>query len=86
MYIYIYIYIFIVLNLIQMQYFTQMDFSQLFFTFCNRLLYDSLNCPQNKSIKCEKMDFRIIQSLLEGSQICRICWKTKECEGLEGFF
>uniref|UniRef100_A0A672SS99 Uncharacterized protein n=1 Tax=Sinocyclocheilus grahami TaxID=75366 RepID=A0A672SS99_SINGR len=34
----------------------------------------SLSCPQ-----CEKMDLKIIQSLLERVQICKRCWKTKEC-------
>ncbi len=43
-------------------------------------VYESLSCPQ-----CEKMDLKIIQSLLERVQICRKCWKTKECAGA-GFF
>jgi len=37
--------------------------------------HESLNCPQ-----CEKMHFKIIQSMLERIQIC---WKTKECAGAE---
>ncbi len=43
-------------------------------------VYESLNCPQ-----CEKMDLKIIQSLLERVQICRKYWKTKECAGAGGF-
>ncbi len=30
------------------------------------------------------MDFKIIQSMLERVQICRRCWKTKECAGAGG--
>ena len=43
--------------------------------------YESLSCPQ-----CEKMDLKIIQSLLERVQIHKKCWKTKEFVGPEGFF
>ncbi len=43
--------------------------------------YESLRCPQ-----CEKMDLKIIQSLLERVQIHKKCWKTKEFVGPEGFF
>ncbi len=43
--------------------------------------YESLSCPQ-----CEKMDLKIIQSLLERVQIHKKCWKTKEFVGAEGFF
>ncbi len=32
------------------------------------------------------MDLKIIQSLLERVQICRRCWKIKECAGAGGFF
>ncbi len=45
------------------------------------VVHESLNSPQ-----CEKMDLKIIQSLLERVQICRKCWKTKECAGAGGFF
>ncbi len=44
------------------------------------VVYESLNCPQ-----CENMDLKIIQSLLERVQICRRCWKTKECVGSGDF-
>ncbi len=37
-------------------------------------MYESHNCPL-----CEKMDLKIMQSLLERVQICRKSWKTKEC-------
>ncbi len=39
---------------------------------------ESLSCPQ-----CEKMDLKIIQSLLERVHICRGCWKTKNVQELE---
>ncbi len=42
---------------------------------------ESLSCAQ-----CEKMDLKIIQSLLEKVQICRRCWKTKECAEAGGLF
>ncbi len=45
------------------------------------VVFESLNCPQ-----CEKMDLKIIQSLLERVQICRRCWKTEESAGPGGFF
>ncbi len=35
---------------------------------------------------CEKLDLKIIQSLLERVQICKICWKTEESAGHGGFF
>ncbi len=41
---------------------------------------ESLSCPQ-----CEKMDLKIIQSLLERVHICRRCWKTKNVQELEDF-
>ncbi len=41
------------------------------------VVFESLSCPQ-----CEKMDLKIIQSLLERIQICKRCWKTEE----SGFF
>ncbi len=40
------------------------------------VVFESLNCPQ-----CEKMDLKIIQSLLERVQICKRCWKTEEYAG-----
>ncbi len=43
------------------------------------VVYESLSCPQ-----CENMDLKIIQSLFERVQICRRCWKTKECAGAGG--
>ncbi len=43
--------------------------------------YESLSCPQS-----EKLDLKIIQSLLEKGQICKRCWKTKDFVGAEGFF
>ncbi len=45
------------------------------------VMYEYPNCPP-----CENMDLKIIQSLLERVQICRRCWKTKECAGAGGFF
>ncbi len=45
------------------------------------VVFESLNCPQ-----CEKMDLKIIQSLLERVQICKICWKTEESAGHGGLF
>ncbi len=41
---------------------------------------ESLSCPQ-----CEKMDLKIIQSLLERVHICRRCWKTKNLQELKDF-
>ncbi len=40
-------------------------------------VYESPNWAQ-----CEKLDLKIIQSLLERVHICRRCWKT----GAGGFF
>ncbi len=40
------------------------------------VVFESLNCLQ-----CEKMDLKIIQSLLERVQICKRCWKTEEYAG-----
>ncbi len=42
---------------------------------------ESLSCPQ-----CEKMDLKIMQSLLERVKIHKKCLKTKEFVGPEGFF
>ncbi len=44
-------------------------------------VFESLNCPQ-----CEKMDLKLIQSLLERVQICKRCWKTEESAGPGRFF
>ncbi len=41
------------------------------------VVFESINCPQ-----CEKMDLKIIQSLLERVQIC---WKTAESTERGGF-
>jgi len=41
-------------------------------------VFESLKCPQ-----CEKMDLKVIQSLLERVQICKRCWKTEEFAGPE---
>ncbi len=41
------------------------------------VVFESLNCPQ-----CEKMDLKIIQSLLERVQKC---WKTAESTERGGF-
>ncbi len=45
------------------------------------VVFESLNCPQ-----CEKMDLKIIQSLMEKVQIGKRCWKTEESPGHGGFF
>ncbi len=45
------------------------------------VVFESLNCPQ-----CEKMDLKIIQSLLERVQLCKRCWKTEKFAGHGGFF
>jgi len=45
------------------------------------VVFESLNCPQ-----CEKMDLKIIQSLLERVQICKKCLKSEESAGSGGFF
>ena len=45
------------------------------------VVFESLSCPQ-----CEKMDLKIIQSLLERVQICKKCWKTEESAGPGDFF
>jgi len=45
------------------------------------VVFESLSCPQ-----CEKMDLKIIQSLLKMVQIRKRCWKTEECLGPGGFF
>ncbi len=44
------------------------------------VVFESINCPQ-----CEKMDLKIIQSLLERVQICKKCWKTAESTEHGGF-
>ncbi len=43
------------------------------------VVFESLNCPQ-----CEKMDLKIIQSLLQMVQICKRCWKTEDSTGHGG--
>jgi len=45
------------------------------------VVFESLSCPQ-----CEKMDLKIIQSLLERVQICKKSLKTEESAGPGGFF
>ncbi len=45
------------------------------------VVFESLNCP-----RCEKMDLKIIQSLLERVQICKRCWETETSAGHGGFF
>ncbi len=44
------------------------------------VVFESLSCPQ-----CEKMDLKIIQSLLEMVQICKRCWKQKDLQDVEDF-
>ena len=44
------------------------------------VVFESLNCPQ-----CEKMDLKIIQSLLERVQICRYAGKLKNLQDLKDF-
>ncbi len=44
------------------------------------VVFESINCPQ-----CEKMDLKIIQSLLERVQICNRCWKTEGSTERGGF-
>ncbi len=43
------------------------------------VVFESINCPQ-----CEKMDLKIIQSLLEGFNMQK-CWKTAESTERGGF-
>ncbi len=45
------------------------------------VVFESLNCPQ-----CEKMDLKIIQSLLEKGSNMQKCWKTAESTERGGFF
>ncbi len=45
------------------------------------IVFESLSCPPG-----EKMDLKIIQSLLERVQIPKICCKTGESAGHGGFF
>ncbi len=45
------------------------------------VVFESLNCPQY-----EKMDLKIIQSLLERVQMSKRCWQTEESAGHGGFF
>jgi len=45
------------------------------------VVFEFLSCPQ-----CQKMDFKIIKSLLDRVQICKRCWKTEESAGPGGFF
>ncbi len=44
------------------------------------VVFESLSCPLS-----EKMDLKIIQSLLERVQRCRRCCKTEESAGAGGF-
>ncbi len=44
------------------------------------VVFESLSCP-----RCEKMDLKIIQSLLKRVQICKRCWKREESAGHGGF-
>ncbi len=44
------------------------------------VVFESLSCAQ-----CEKMDLKIIQSLLERVKICRRCCKTEESAEHGGF-
>ena len=44
------------------------------------VVFESLNCPQ-----CEKMDLKIIQSLLERVQICKDAGKLKNLQDLKDF-
>ncbi len=41
-------------------------------------MFESLNCPQ-----CEKMDLKIIQSLLERVQICKNAGKLQNLQNVE---
>ncbi len=45
------------------------------------VVFESLDCPQY-----EKMDLKIIQSLLERVQMSKRCWQTEESAGRGGFF
>jgi len=51
------------------------------FESCVIVAKESLRCPRR-----EKMDLKIIQSLLERVQIHEKCKKNKEFVGAEGFF
>ncbi len=42
------------------------------------VVFESLNCPQ-----CEKMDLKIIQSLLERVQICKNAGKLQNLQNVE---
>ncbi len=44
------------------------------------VVFESINCPQ-----CEKMDLKIIQSLLERGSNMQKCWKTAESTERGGF-
>ncbi len=60
-----------------------------FFLLEHQWVFESSVIVANESLSCaqwEKMDLKNIQSLLEKVQICRRCWKTKECAGAGGFF
>jgi len=48
---------------------------------CLQLFNSCVWVPQ-----CEKMDLKIIQSLLKMVQICKRCWKIQEFAGPGGFF
>ncbi len=45
------------------------------------VVFESLNCPH-----CEKMDLKIIRSLLKRVQIGKRCWKIGDTVGHGGFF
>ncbi len=45
------------------------------------VVFESLSCA-----RCEKMDLKIIQSLLERVQICKWCWKTEDSAGHGGLY
>ncbi len=42
------------------------------------VVFESINCPQ-----CEKMDLKIIQSLLERVQICKNAGKLQNLQNVE---
>lgn len=40
------------------------------------VIVESFSYPQ-----CEKMDLKVIEQRLERGQVCKRCWKSKECAG-----
>ncbi len=42
-----------------------------------KVVFESINCPQ-----CEKMDLKIIQSLLERVQICKNAGKLQNLQNI----